>query len=483
MFKKYLPIFFIILLIGAIIVVYGELTKVSLFQFLFQKGQPNGEMSFLRTEGQNIVDENSNKISLRGVNLGSWLLIEVDFSKIAYGHQSIFSILKALDQIQDDNVRNKIIERGKKEVKDLEDLNTIARIVKEELNETEFERIKQYYLTHPPILDEKTVWDVLVKRFGIEKTKKLQDVYRSTWITENDFRILKEMGINVVRVPFFYMLLEDESAPYKYKEEGFEYLDTVVEWCGKYKIYCILDMHGAPGGQSLSHITGWANQGDKLWNEKEFQKRTVALWKVIAERYKDKPQVAGYDLLNEPWPPNPNTLIKLYDEIYKAIRSVDKKHIIFVENEFAYIGLHQMPKPSEMNWENIVYSPHFYGAYTDLGHKSPEETFVYFRREQERLGAPLYIGEFGGGPSLKAIKSYMELFNKNGWHWTLWTYKTVPWGEVPALFAIYTYKDKWERPDLYEDSYESILAKFKLLDTTNFMVYEEYRILIKENSK
>ena len=34
------------------------------------------------------------------------------------------------------------------------------------------------------------------------------------------------------------------------KESGFKHLDRVIDLCGKYGIYTILDLHAAPGGQN-----------------------------------------------------------------------------------------------------------------------------------------------------------------------------------------------------------------------------------------
>ena len=62
------------------------------------------------------------------------------------------------------------------------------------------------------------------------------------------------------------------------------------------------------------------------------------LWKTIAQRYKDEPAVAGYDLLHEPLPGRTGAAARykaqlepLYQRITRAIREVDQKHMIILE--------------------------------------------------------------------------------------------------------------------------------------------------------
>ena len=65
-------------------------------------------------------------------------------------------------------------------------------------------------------------------------------------------------------------------------------------------MYVILDMHAAPGGQGYNAIfliTILLKL--RLWESTANQDKLVALWKKIAERYKDNEWIGGYDLINE----------------------------------------------------------------------------------------------------------------------------------------------------------------------------------------
>ncbi|MGC8765790.1 MAG: glycoside hydrolase family 5 protein [Brevinematia bacterium] len=175
---------------------------------------------------------------------------------------------------------------------------------------------------------------------------------------EEDFVRLTNMNINVIRFYLNYQLFEDDNKPYVYKNTGWQWLDTNIAWAKKYGVYLIFNMHVPQGGfQSLG-------TGNALWNNVENQKRLKALWKAIAERYKNESIVIGYDLLNEPnTSSSKEQWINLAKELVKSIRSVDSNHIIIVERLNAVAN--NWLADSNMNFFlvddfNVMYTFHFY---------------------------------------------------------------------------------------------------------------------------
>ena len=65
---------------------------------------------------------------------------------------------------------------------------------------------------------------------------------------EADIRAMAELGYNSVRLPLTAWVLLPEEPGLRFNEAGFAMLDRVLDWCEQYRIYAILDLHGAPGG-------------------------------------------------------------------------------------------------------------------------------------------------------------------------------------------------------------------------------------------
>ena len=65
--------------------------------------------------------------------------------------------------------------------------------------------------------------------------------------------------------------------------------DDLLKWCAANKIYLILDLHAVPGGQGKdANISDYDPSKPSVWESEENQKKTVALWKKLAERYKNE---------------------------------------------------------------------------------------------------------------------------------------------------------------------------------------------------
>ena len=125
------------------------------------------------------------------------------------------------------------------------------------------------------IKDQYEFIKTLEDRFGQKKAETLMDIYRSNWVKEQDFDIIKSFGMNTIRLPFDYKLLMDsDSKPFQLKEDAWEWLDLAIEMAKKKDLFVILDMHGAPGRQSGMDHSGRVGY-NKLWSNKSFQEQTA----------------------------------------------------------------------------------------------------------------------------------------------------------------------------------------------------------------
>lgn len=313
----------------------------------------------LRVEGKNIVDENGNSYILRGMGLGGWMLQEgymLKTSSFAGTQHEIRAAIEAL--------------------------------------------------------------------IGKEKTDSFYDKWYENHFREIDAQKLAEWGFNSIRLPMHYNLftlpIEDEpvAGQNTWLEKGFQMTDELLQWCKENKLYLILDLHAAPGGQGKdANISDYDPSKPSLWESEANRAKTVALWKKLAERYKDEVWIGGYDLINEPnWELPGNTLLReLYIDITNAIREVDTEHIIFIEgNWFAtdFNGL--TPK-----WDNnMVYSFHKYWNENNVN------TISYLLTLRNNENAPLYLGETGEN-SNAWFKDCVELMESNNIGWAWWPQKKI----------------------------------------------------------
>jgi endoglucanase len=259
---------------------------------------------------------------------------------------------------------------------------------------------------------------------GKENTNKFYAAWLQNHCTKVDIDSLASWGFNSIRLPMHYNLftlpIEDEpvAGADTWLPKGFERVDSLLDWCRKDNIYLILDLHAAPGGQGKdANISDYDETKPSLWESAENRRKTIALWTKLAERYANEPMIGGYDLLNEPnWTISGNILLKnLYTDITKAIRAVDKNHLLFVEgNWFAsdFGGLTPV-------WDvNMAYSFHKYWNSTDVG------TISYLIDLRNSQNTPLWMGESGENSNQWFNETIKMLETAHvGWSW--WPMKKI----------------------------------------------------------
>lgn len=119
-----------------------------------------------------------------------------------------------------------------------------------------------------------------------DNTKERYD----TFITENDIKTIKEWGLDHVRVPVDYMLVETEEG--EYKEDGFAYIQTAIDWCKKYGLNMILDLH---------KTCGYSFDAAKncFFETPALHERFYKLWEQFATRFAKNEDMLCFELLNE----------------------------------------------------------------------------------------------------------------------------------------------------------------------------------------
>src|SRR5690606_34120600 len=144
---------------------------------------------FLKVDGTEIVDESGQPVILRGMGLGGWMLQE--------GY-----MLKLGEIGQQHKIRAKLVE--------------------------------------------------LV---GEARTAQFYRAWLDNHTTEADIAAMAQWGFNSVRLPIHFDQLtlpadkEPKPGEDTWHEEGFQRIDRLLAWSKAHRLYLILDLHAAPGGQ------------------------------------------------------------------------------------------------------------------------------------------------------------------------------------------------------------------------------------------
>lgn len=347
------------------------------------------ERDFLHTSGRHILNAAGERVSLRGVNLGGWL-------------------------------------------------------------------IQESWMT--PVSGEDKKWGnhdtlcVLEKRFGAYGAQQLFKTYQDNWITDYDLDYLAALGVNCIRLPFWYRNLYGNDSCRG--QADFELLDRIVDACSKRRIYVVLDLHGAPGFQSDDHCCGKVNSSvlfDSSAAGARARDMTMRVWSAVAEHFCGNPAVAAYDLLNEPMNgfhgkrKDDAALWRLYNRLYEAVRLADEGHIITLEGVW---DLGNLPDPKKYGWHNVMYQLHNYN-WSRLEIKAK----LLDAKRHSHWNVPLLVGEF----QASGIWDYvLDEYNKAGFSWLTWTYKGARHGKSDWFM----FSGEPQVADVHNDSYEELLLKW-----------------------
>src|SRR3546814_675510 len=246
----------------------------------------------------------------------------------------------------------------------------------------------------------------LVELVGKKRTADFYRAWLDNHTTEADIAAMATWGFNSVRLPIHFDQLtlpaDREAAPGEdtWLEEGFRRIDRLLAWSKANRIYLILDLHAAPGGQGNDlAISDRDPAKPSLWESAENQRKTVALWEKLATRYRDEPWIGGYDLINEPnWsfatPGEGNgcdetknkAVWGLQQRITAEIRAVDKKHVVIVEGNCWGNNYQGLPPA----WDaNMVLSFHKYWNRNDAA------SIADMVKLRDSYGRPIWLGESG----------------------------------------------------------------------------------------
>ena len=301
---------------------------------------------------------------------------------------------------------------------------------------------------------------MLREAIGPDETAAFWQQFKENYITEADIRFIASTGANTIRLPFNYKLFTDEDymGLTNNRGEGFRWIDKVVEWCRKAGLYLILDMHDCPGSQTGDNIDDGFGY-PWLFESEKSQLLFCDIWQQIARRYRNETVILGYELMNEPiahYFKNKEELNQrlepLYKRAVKAIRSVDRNHVVLLggarwNSDFFMFS----------DWafdNNIMYTCHRYGG--EATAKAIND-YISFR---DKTGLPMYMGEIGHNTN-QWQSDFVKVMKDNNIGYTFWPYKKL---DGSCMMGI-------SRPELWD----SIVVKFSEAERITYANMREAR--------
>ncbi len=294
---------------------------------------------------------------------------------------------------------------------------------------------------------------------GPDATADFWRQFKDNYITRSDIDFIARTGANTIRLPFNYKLFTDEDyMGLTGNHDGFKRIDDVVSWCRANGLYLILDMHDCPGSQTGDNIDdGYGYPW--LFESERSQQLFCDIWQRIAQRYRNEPVILGYELMNEPiahFFPNKEDLNSklepLYKRAVKAIRAVDKNHIILLGGARWNSDFYMFT-----DWQfdnNIMYTCHRYGGPAT---KEAIKDYIDFR---DKTGLPMYMGEIGHNTD-QWQADFVRVLRDNNIGYTFWPYKKL---DGSCMMGI-------QRPA----EWDSIVVKYAETDRSTYKDFREKR--------
>lgn len=291
----------------------------------------------------------------------------------------------------------------------------------------------------------RTVSQVIRELCGEKYLETFWDRWEENHLREEDIKLMADLGYNCVRIVLNANALLYEEPGYQFNEKGFGRLTNVIDWCEKYRIYAILDMHGVVGGNNGATGDSLFCEYPSVFLDEESKERQIVLWEEIVRRYGHRWIIAGYDLINEPVSsPVQHEYIPLLEQFYEEciarLRKIDKEHIMFLEAAKYARDMRVFNHDYDPECRNWAISIHLYGA-------SPEIKDLYpWLLKCRELNVPLWLGECGSMPESNAI--FFDICAHYGIAYTPWGYKTALGGHGAGSVGHPLPKD-WDKIHAY----------------------------------
>ncbi|MCR5675886.1 MAG: glycoside hydrolase family 5 protein [Lachnospiraceae bacterium] len=270
------------------------------------------------------------------------------------------------------------------------------------------------------------------------------------FITDRDFEKIASWGVDHVRLPIDYNVIQNEDM--SFKEDGLARIEGAVALAKKHGLKLVLDLH-----KTLGYSFDKGEQESGFFENEKYQENFYRVWEELAGRFGSDPETVYLELLNEV---TDESYLEPWNRIWKTcvarIRRIapDSWILIGSYNYNAVSTLQYLDPPAD---KKMIYNFHCYepfkfthqGAYwTDAIDRDArpsfaesgaseayyDELFASAIEKAEKEGVSLYCGEYGvidvASPedALSWFRTIHAAFEKYGIARCAWSYKEMDFG-------------------------------------------------------
>ncbi|XP_020597257.1 probable glucan 1,3-beta-glucosidase A [Phalaenopsis equestris] len=277
---------------------------------------------------------------------------------------------------------------------------------------------------------------------AIQNFIKLNENHWDNFVTAEDFSFLSEHGINTVRIPVGWWIVEDPDPPPPFIGGTLAALDRAFSWAQVYNIRCIIDLHAGPGSQNgMEHSA--SRDGSVNWSSPEFVLQSLDAIEFLSARYADNPALLGIELLNEPSAAAVpiDILISYYKSGYQKVRNYSSTAYVVVCQRIGNADPMELYE-ANIGDKNVVVDVHYYNlfdAYFNDLNPLQNMQFIYnSRRPQLQAlnsanGPLVFVGEWVNEWNVTNASrieyqifgsTQLEVYRSATFGWSYWTLKS-----------------------------------------------------------
>ncbi|KAK7259807.1 hypothetical protein RIF29_25422 [Crotalaria pallida] len=276
----------------------------------------------------------------------------------------------------------------------------------------------------------------LTNGYGLDRAPQVMQDHWSSYINEDDFRFMSENGLTAVRIPVGWWIAQDPNPPKPFVGGSLATLDKAFTWAQNHGIKVIVDLHAVEGSQNGNDHSG-TRDGYIEWGDSYISK-TVAVIDFLAERYGNRPNLGGIELMNEPSGVNLDSLKNYYHAAYDAVRNHNPSAYVIMSNPLdhdskvllSFVG----------GFDRVVLDVHYYNLYSSrFNNMNVQQNIDYINNERasdlssvSSTNALTFVGEWTAEWSTQGAakedyqrfaQAQVDVYSRATFGWAYWAYK------------------------------------------------------------